>query len=101
MCLYYPRIAWGEALVAAAKGHSEVALERYAQAEQLAEKMGMRPFVLQVSTDIVRVLVSIGRWEEAEVERRKARATIDEIAKLFDDADLRAEFVRNAMARIV
>ncbi|MBI4299127.1 MAG: AAA family ATPase [Chloroflexi bacterium] len=97
MRLYYPIIARGNAHIAAAKGDTEMALESYDQAESLALDMGMRPLVWQVRSDTARLLSRSGRNDEAEVLRRKAQEMSDEIAALFKDTSLRAEFVHSAM----
>ena len=41
-----------------------------------------------------------GRPEEAEAKRSEARATIDEIAELFQDVDLKEKFVASANAKL-
>ncbi|MBI4199959.1 MAG: AAA family ATPase [Chloroflexi bacterium] len=100
MRLYYPLIARGEGRVAEAKGDTEKALERYAEAEGLALEMGMRPMVWQAQAEAARSLAATGRQEEAVAMRRKAQAMIEEIAALLQDPALRAHYVESATNKL-
>ena len=100
MRLYYPIIAWADARIAAARGDVPAALGHLAQAETLAESMGMRPTALQMQTEGARLLTSTGRLEEAEMMRRKARGSIQEMAGLIQEETLRSQFVTSASHRL-
>lgn len=96
----YPEVALAQGRVSAARGEPDVALEHFVRAEAEALEMTMRPMVWQARADAARVLIALGRVEEAEVKRHEARAVVDEIAALFADERLRALFVKSANAKI-
>ena len=88
------------AQVSAARGETERALELFTHAEKLALEMLMRPLLLQARAGSAQLLTAASRESEAEAKRREARATIDEIAGLFEDEKLRAMFVGNATRKL-
>lgn len=89
-------IALTQGRVSAAQGDDEQALAAFARAESLALEMGMRPIVWQARAGAAVALSGLGRNAEAEAKRREAKAVIDEIAGLFQDAELRSKYVDNA-----
>ena len=97
---YYPLIALAEGSVRTAQGESDAALKGFARAEALAEEMQMRPVVWQARAGAAEVLSAIGRPEEAEAKRSDAKASIGEIAELFQDGDLGDKFLVSATAKL-
>jgi tetratricopeptide (TPR) repeat protein len=97
---FYPLIAVTNAQVSVARGKAEGALEQFARAEALAITMQMRPLVWQARAGAIRVLSASGHASEAEAKRRAAAETIDEIARLLEDENLRATFVESATSKL-
>lgn len=97
---HYADIALVDARVSAARGDTAHALDQFARAEQRASEMKMRPIVWQARAGAAKVLAAMSRTAEADAKRQAARAMIDEIAGLFQDAELRAAFVESAMKKI-
>jgi tetratricopeptide (TPR) repeat protein len=96
MRFYYPTIERWDAQIAVAKGDTDLALQRFAKAEELAMSMGMCPMLLRVRLDMARELAAAGRRQEAEEKRAAAQTTIDEMALLFQDGGLRTQFLEQA-----
>lgn len=91
-----PLVELTDGRVRSARGEADGALEAFARAEALAAPMGMRPVILEARTEAARWLASLGREAEAEVKRREARAMVEEIAGLFEDPEMRREYLENA-----
>ncbi|MEP7200946.1 MAG: AAA family ATPase, partial [Chloroflexota bacterium] len=89
---WYPSVALADAQVSAARGEWERALESYARAESDALAMQLRPAVWQARVGAAQLLAAQGRAAEAEAQSQGARAMADEIAGLFTDGELRAQF---------
>jgi NAD(P)-dependent dehydrogenase (short-subunit alcohol dehydrogenase family) len=69
------------------------------RSSKAALNMMMRPLVLQSRLGAAGVLSSLGREAEAEAKRREAQDMVDEIADLFKDDNLRAQFIENAASK--
>lgn len=93
-----PLVALVEGQVQTASGDKEGALESFCRSESLALEMGMRPAVWQARIGAARVLESLGRNEEAGEKLSGARETVDEIATLLTDQEMRAAFLTSAAA---
>ena len=78
----------------------KVALEHFAQAEEVAESMGMLPVLWQTRAGMAALLRDLGRAEDAEAKRTLARETVDTIAGRIGDAELRSLFVGNATQKL-
>ena len=96
----YPLVAFAEGQARAAHGELERALESFARAEAKALEMQMRPMVWQARAGAASVLSAMGREAEAQSKREEARATIEEIAGLFEDQVLQTKFVESAMEKM-
>lgn len=96
----YPMVAYVQGCVNLAAGEPEKALGEFGRAEVLSLEMKMRPMVWQSRAGAAQVLAAMGRAEEAERKRKQARESVDEIAGLFKDLEMRAAFVENAMRKI-
>jgi len=97
---YYAMLAIDEARLSFLHGDLETALAHYERGEALALEMGMRPLVLDARAGAAETLSALGRDEAAELKRREAQATIDEIASFFEDDELRALFIENAAGKV-
>ena len=97
---YFPLLAFADAQVSSARGDTELALARFASAEELALGMKMRPLVWQARAGASRVLLASGHQEQADAKQEQARSMIDEIAALFQDDGLRAMFVESAIGKL-
>ncbi|MEW5989635.1 MAG: hypothetical protein AB1791_23665, partial [Chloroflexota bacterium] len=97
----YPLVSMTDAQVVAHAGDLEASLGHYHRAEELAHQMGMRPWLWQAQAAQAKTLAALGREEAAEAKRRAALAGIDEMAALFQDAELRVLFVESAMKKVV
>jgi ATP/maltotriose-dependent transcriptional regulator MalT len=93
---FYPLLALTGGQISLARGQQESALERFNRAEELASSMTMRPLIWQAQAGTAKVLAALGRQSAAERQWQRARATIDEIAALFDDQDLRQVYLQSA-----
>ena len=89
-----------EALVLAAQGQAEQALDSFARGEDLALRLQMRPLVWQARAGATPALCGLGRKDEAHTKRQEARAMIHEIAGLFEDTKLRGMYLQGATARV-
>ena len=90
----YPETFLVVAKVTAARGELLEALEQCSQAEAMAEKMNMRPFVWKACLSAAQVYSELGQTDQARIKIEKARSIVSEIAGAFVDDDLRAEYVR-------
>ena len=97
---FYPLLEFADAQLKVARGDVEDALASFNRMEQLASEMGMRPLVLQARLGETQLLSASGRASEAETKGGEARAMIDEIAELFQDEDLREQFVKSATGKM-
>lgn len=97
---FYPLLAMADAWLNLARGEREQALADFTRAEELATPMNMRPLLWQARAGAAQVLAALGRHDEAEAKRREARAMVEEIANLFSDETLRAQFVENTQKGI-
>lgn len=96
----YPLISLANGQLNAAQGKTEQAIEDFAQAENLALEMGMRPFVIQARTGMRQVLSAAGRSGESEEKLLETRAMIDEVAGLFEDKELQAMYLNSATKKL-
>jgi hypothetical protein len=90
-----------EAQVHAARGDAQHALENFARAEALALELQMRPLVGLARVEAAKIMSALGRESDAEAKWQGARAMIEEIANLFEDAAMRALYVENASGKIM
>ena len=97
---FYPLIALAAAQIGAVRGETESAVEKFNQAEQLALEMCMRPIVWQARAGAAQALAASGRSGEADAKRHQARAMIDEIAGLFQDDELRNQYVESTTGKL-
>jgi tetratricopeptide (TPR) repeat protein len=97
----YPLVALAEAQVRAACGDAQRALENFARAEALALELQMRPLVGLARVEAAKIMSALGRESDAEAKWQGARAMIEEIANLFEDAAMRALYVENASGKIM
>jgi tetratricopeptide (TPR) repeat protein len=96
----YPLTSLVEGKVRMAGGNLKGALVDFERAEVEAEALGMRPYILEARLIQAEALSAMGQSEEADTKRTKAQEMVDEIAGLFQDEDLRSEYLRNKMAKI-
>lgn len=96
MRFVYPLIAYADGQVRAALGDPERALKDFLGAEEQAFEMRMRPMVWQARLGAAQALAALGLTDEADEKLAQARATIDEIADLFEDSDLRDKYLASA-----
>ena len=97
---YDPWVEFVDGLVSGAMGDAERALAEFTRSEEAARQMQMRPLVWQARAGAAGALYALGRPAEAEAARLEAQETIDEIAALFADDELRRLFVESAMAKL-
>ena len=97
---FYPLVAFGEAQERGARGDAEGALQCLARGEEAALEMEMRPMVWQARAGAAGILASLGRADDAQAKRRGARDMIDEIARLFEDENLRRLYLESATAKL-
>ena len=95
----YPLMRLASGRVQAASGHHEAALAKFAISAQRAQELSMRPILWQAQAGSAVSLEALDRSDEAAVQRSAALSTIDEIAALFADETLAAEFRAAAVAR--
>jgi tetratricopeptide (TPR) repeat protein len=96
----YPVVASAEAQVLFASGEHERSLDEFARMEALATEMKMSPLIWQACAGEAKVLAALGRDQQAELEREGARQVIDDMAALFTDQEMRAEFVEGATRKL-
>ena len=97
---FYPMISFADGQVAADRGDLELGLQGFSRGEEQALEMGMRPLVWQTRAAAARLLESLGRAADAETKWSQARATIDEIADLFQDESLRTQYLESAKKKL-
>lgn len=90
----YPETFLVVAKVTAARGELLEALEQCSQAEAMAEKMNMRPFVWKACLSTAQIYSELGQTDQARIKIEKARSIVSEIAGAFVDDHLRAEYER-------
>ena len=95
-----PLAALARGQVHVARGEAEGALENLAHAETLALVMEMRPLVLQARMGTAQVLAGLGRQEDQRVKLAEARAMVEEIGGLFEDEDMRRQYVEHAAGQL-
>jgi class 3 adenylate cyclase/tetratricopeptide (TPR) repeat protein len=91
----YPLIALAHGQVRLARGDIDGALAGFGKAEALALSMKMRPIVWQAQAGTAQALTVCGRSKDAAAKQQEAQATINEIAGLFEDEELRAMYLEN------
>lgn len=92
----YPLMSLASAQVSLASGDPSGALENFNQAEELASQMQMRPWTWKAQAGASQVLAGLGRQGDADAKRSSALATLDEMARLFEDPKLSAMFLEDA-----
>jgi class 3 adenylate cyclase/tetratricopeptide (TPR) repeat protein len=97
---YIPLIEFVAGEAAVVLGDLDGALQTFAVAEARASAMQMRPILWQAQASAARVLWQRERPGEARAKLEAARATIDEIAALFGDVELRRLFADTAAAKV-
>ena len=97
---YFPLIGLVDGRISSVGGKSDHALEQFTFAESAAEEMGMRPYVWRAQAGAAKELSATGRATEAEEKRRQAFTTIDEIAEMMADEELRAAFLLSAKSKV-
>ncbi len=100
MQFLYPLVEFADAHVSAAQADHARALEHFTRAESLASEMHMRPLLWQARAGAAQALSTLGRGSEAETKLKEARDTVDEIAQLFTDEQLKAAFLDSAMRKL-
>lgn len=92
----YPLMSLASAQVSLATGDTTQALESFNRAEELASEMTMRPWTWKAQAGAAQVLAGLGRQEESAAKRSSALATLNEMARLFEDPKLSAMFLEDA-----
>ena len=84
------------AQVSLASGDPSGALENFNQAEELASQMTMRPWTWKAQAGAAQVLAGMGRQGESDAKHSGAMATLNEMAGLFEDQEMRSMFLEDA-----
>ena len=92
----YPLMSLANAQVSLASGDPSGALENFNQAEELASQMTMRPWTWKAQAGAAQVLAGMGRQGESDAKRSGAMATLNEMAGLFEDQEMRSMFLEDA-----
>lgn len=92
----YPLMSLASAQVSLASGDPSGALENFNQAEELASQMTMRPWTWKAQAGAAQVLAGMGRQGESDAKRSGAMATLNEMAGLFEDQEMRSMFLEDA-----
>lgn len=92
----FPQVALTEAHIAATFGDYSRALQDYARAEFYASQMNFRSSLWRAQAGAARMLVRLGRTQEAATKRSEALATIDDIASMLSADSERALFISSA-----
>lgn len=95
-----PLVSLARAQVNVAHGEPELALASLAQVEASAQEMEMRPLVLQARLGAAQVLGGLGRKEDQAMKLGEARSMIEEISGLFQNEDLRRQYVECATGKL-
>jgi tetratricopeptide (TPR) repeat protein len=93
---FYPLVAFAAGEVAKAQGKVERALQHFAVADELAQAMQMRPLLLQIRLNAMKVLQAAGRDAEAQAKLLAARQVVDEMAVQIKDETLRSDYLASA-----
>jgi ATP/maltotriose-dependent transcriptional regulator MalT len=93
---FYPMVAFAAGEVAKAQGDVTGAIQNFARAEELAEAMQMRPLLVQIRLNAMKVLQAEGRKDEAQAKLLAARQVVDEIATRMKDETLRSDYLASA-----
>jgi class 3 adenylate cyclase/tetratricopeptide (TPR) repeat protein len=96
----YPLIALIDGKVHIAAGQTERGLRSFERAESLAGSLDMRPIIWRARAAAAETLLRAGAVEQAAAKGAAARATVEEIAGLFSDPDLRSAYLDNALVRL-
>ncbi|MBI4202349.1 MAG: AAA family ATPase [Chloroflexi bacterium] len=97
---FFPLTGLMQATVADARGDAGRALDCLAQAEAEALALQLRPMVLEARAALANRLAIAGRRDQADAKRAEARQTIDEMAHLFQTAELRQAFVEHELSKL-
>ncbi len=92
----YPLMSLASAQLSLATEDSNGALENFNKAEELASQMTMRPWTWKAQAGAAQVLAGMGRQGEADAKRSGALATLNEMAGLFEDQEMRSMFLEDA-----
>ena len=92
----YPLMSLANAQVSLASGDPSGALENFNQAEELASQMTMRPWTWKAQAGAAQVLAGMGRQGESDAKRSGTMATLNEMAGLFEDQEMRSMFLEDA-----
>jgi len=95
---YRPLVSLAEGRLLARRGEWGAAMDRLAEAARLAGIMKLRPLAWQAQAEAGRLQEQLGRLEEARDWKNQAAQTVEEIASLFQDLELRALFNEAAPA---
>lgn len=88
----------GEAL--AALGRLDEAADALLAADQGAAQRGMRPLRWRIQVSLGRLYQSQARRKQAELAFATARAIVGDLARAIPEQDLRAGFLRSALAQL-
>jgi hypothetical protein len=96
----YPLIDLVAGKIHMACGELADGLSAFERAESEALLLNMRPIVWQARLALADALTATGQPEQAQSRREAARETVDEIAGLFEDEDLRSVYLQNIQTKI-
>jgi tetratricopeptide (TPR) repeat protein len=85
--------------VLAGSGEHHAALREFARAEEAAQKLAMRPLVWQSQAAAAESLSTLGKTVEAELKLQQVRISVQEIAALFQNDELREAYFQHAGSR--
>ena len=95
-----PQARGEQACLSAASGDPNTAVKQFEQAENSALEMNLRPFVWQACTGAAKALLEAQQDSLAGEKKEQAIAMINEIGGLFEDQEMRALYLANAIRRI-
>lgn len=93
----YPLMAFAEAQLHSAQNELEQSAKSYRRAEELALEMELRPLIWKARANLGQILSTLGDIAGGEAMQKEALAMINEIAGLFEDEELKAMFLENAL----
>ncbi|HLA97328.1 MAG TPA: adenylate/guanylate cyclase domain-containing protein [Anaerolineales bacterium] len=96
----YPLTALAAGQVHLARSEVDKSLASFEQAESDARALGMRPMLWQACNWSARALVNASHHDQAQSKRNQARAVVEELARQFQDGELRDAYRVNALTRI-
>jgi tetratricopeptide (TPR) repeat protein len=96
----YPLISLVAGKIHMACGELAAGLSAFESAESEALSLEMRPIVWQARLAAADALTATGQHDQAQNRRAAARETMDEIAGLFEDEDLRSVYLQNIQTKI-